>query len=807
MGSRLARGNGAYVVYRNSWLTGIATLGFAFVLLQGLLRPTRQGVPWQFVVIAAVVLGIVITWTAVTYRLHGWLVLAVNIVTLGIAVIRIAVPQTTVAFLPTIASFQALGADLNLARDIIRTGVEPVVPHSGILVVIMAVFWGVGALMAWGLMRGHVYVALLPPLVLALQFTTMDRTPTSIATVAVFLILVAAMILSITTDERDATSGRMVRGGEWPGWRSGLAPVARSLLSVTLITALGVVWVFSGVVPRDGALEWRSSTGLSGDFFGSVSYNPFISIHQRLVEASSTPLFTAQIDGDVPAGRVYFQLVTMENFNGTRFYADNPQMVPSDNPPFEDPGHAFSGPQETITADITIANLRQAWLPSVYSTVRVTGDQSLIANFQSRTEDGALLFGGSRSFSGMNYQLTAEIPQPDINVLATTTSGQLSASFQQAAAAAEDVPEVRRVEPRPEPPNVERYLDVPEDADSGIGVIRSEAVRQTRNLTTDFERGLALEKWFHTEFEYKLLTKAELGHGATELAAWLFDTDSNNYRAGYCENFATAMAVMARTLSIPSRVVLGFTPGRSTGVTGQVVVLDSNAHAWVELWMPTQGWVRFDPTPRPLNDTPQTFEILTADLGFDLRAYLSVPDPADVGGPNAPLLPPQLAPDDPAFVGGGGVTDPNRGFGLPSWVAVALRWSLMGVALFGALPTIKWFRRRRRLKRLRSGDITAAWEDIIERLSDLGEDVPAAMTPLEVADRFDPAMRPLATVYGRAFYGQAGTLTDEHVETADRSLGNVTALLQTRYSRVRRLVALYRTGSVMPRRWRRSDSD
>ena len=195
---------------------------------------------------------------------------------------------------------------------------------------------------------------------------------------------------------------------------------------------------------------------------------------------------------------------------------------------------------------------------------------------------------------------------------------------------------------REEPPNVDVFLALPEDLDSAIA---AEARLRTENLGTDFEKGLALESWFHSEaFDYS--TDIEPGHGATDLSAWLLDPESDNYHIGYCENFATAMAVMARTLDIPSRVVLGFTPGTAVpGETNQVVVRDRNAHAWVELWMPSQGWVRFDPTPRSQRDTPQTFEVIEDDLGFDLTAYLDVPAPDAIRG-EAPDAGRPVFPDD-----------------------------------------------------------------------------------------------------------------------------------------------------------------
>jgi transglutaminase-like putative cysteine protease len=67
-------------------------------------------------------------------------------------------------------------------------------------------------------------------------------------------------------------------------------------------------------------------------------------------------------------------------------------------------------------------------------------------------------------------------------------------------------------------------------------------------------------------------------------------------KRGYCEYFATTMVMMLRTQQIPSRYVDGYLPGRPTA-TGVFEVDRSAAHAWVEVYFPTYGWVRFDPTP------------------------------------------------------------------------------------------------------------------------------------------------------------------------------------------------------------------
>jgi hypothetical protein len=68
-------------------------------------------------------------------------------------------------------------------------------------------------------------------------------------------------------------------------------------------------------------------------------------------------------------------------------------------------------------------------------------------------------------------------------------------------------------------------------------------------------------------------------------------------KAGYCQQFSGAMAMLLRMGGIPARVASGFTSGSYDSATHQWVVSDIDAHAWVEVWFPRYGWVRFDPTP------------------------------------------------------------------------------------------------------------------------------------------------------------------------------------------------------------------
>jgi transglutaminase-like putative cysteine protease len=99
-----------------------------------------------------------------------------------------------------------------------------------------------------------------------------------------------------------------------------------------------------------------------------------------------------------------------------------------------------------------------------------------------------------------------------------------------------------------------------------------------------------VEKYLRTHYGYTLeLPQFE---PADPLAYFLFQR-----KKGHCEYFASSMAVMLRALGIPSRVVTGFQSGVYNPISGTQLVRSSDAHSWVEAWLPHRGWTTFDPTP------------------------------------------------------------------------------------------------------------------------------------------------------------------------------------------------------------------
>jgi len=124
------------------------------------------------------------------------------------------------------------------------------------------------------------------------------------------------------------------------------------------------------------------------------------------------------------------------------------------------------------------------------------------------------------------------------------------------------------------------------------------AAQITAGARNDFDKATAIENYLRTRFGYTLeLPRTPL---ADPISNFLFVR-----KRGHCEYFASSMAVMLRTLGIPSRVVTGFRSDEFNDLTGNYVVRAKDAHAWVEAYFPGYGWHTFDPTPGGGATTPQ----------------------------------------------------------------------------------------------------------------------------------------------------------------------------------------------------------
>jgi hypothetical protein len=125
--------------------------------------------------------------------------------------------------------------------------------------------------------------------------------------------------------------------------------------------------------------------------------------------------------------------------------------------------------------------------------------------------------------------------------------------------------------------------------------LASLADRITAGQTSAYGKAVALEAWFHSPGNFRYSLKTHLGSDAAALVRFL-----TKIKMGSCQQFAFGMAVLARLVGIPSRVVIGFTQGTYTG-NDNWQVRTSDAHAWPELYFKGAGWLTFEPTPTNIN--------------------------------------------------------------------------------------------------------------------------------------------------------------------------------------------------------------
>ena len=140
-------------------------------------------------------------------------------------------------------------------------------------------------------------------------------------------------------------------------------------------------------------------------------------------------------------------------------------------------------------------------------------------------------------------------------------------------------------------PDRSRYLQLPDLPDR----IRELADSLTAGHETRYDKAVAVERWLRTEFEYTRELPATARQ--TGVDYFLFER-----RAGHCEYFSTAMALLLRSVGIHARNVNGFLGGTWSEFGRYLAVSQNEAHSWVEVWVPGYGWVDFDPTPPGVSD-------------------------------------------------------------------------------------------------------------------------------------------------------------------------------------------------------------
>jgi len=142
------------------------------------------------------------------------------------------------------------------------------------------------------------------------------------------------------------------------------------------------------------------------------------------------------------------------------------------------------------------------------------------------------------------------------------------------------------------PPGIQlRYLQLPEQLDPRVRTLAEEV---TAAAGTSYDKAKTLEAYLSSHYLYTLQLPAQVPRDP--IGNFLFER-----KRGHCEYFASALAIMLRTLGMPARLVNGFRGSEFNRMTGRYVVRARHAHTWVEVYFPGFGWVPFDPTPAGAN--------------------------------------------------------------------------------------------------------------------------------------------------------------------------------------------------------------
>jgi transglutaminase-like putative cysteine protease len=505
---------------------------------------------------------------------------------------------------------------------------------------------------------------------------------------AVFATLVVLYFWLLRAD------ARVRERAEWPasaapatGSRGPIADRLGVRAAALAAAAVVVALVLPNVVPAFTVAGFTAAAGGGGA--GGISsgrVNPILSLGDDLRRPGNTEALQYTTDSDED---LYFKLATLSRFTGRTWAPE--RILPDERNTLDDiaapPGMREDTPVSEVVVDVKVQASNTRWLPVPYAPAAVTG---LDGDWYWEA-DGMTIATSNASTRGQDYQVTSRVPEP--------TREQLAAV----------------VQPSTPSPYLQRNLELPVDLPA---VIRTTAQEVTAAATTDYERALALQDYFRSaQFRYSEEAPVEEGYdgnGMDVIARFLDE------KVGYCVHYASAMAVMARSLGVPARVAVGYLPGDRRGTKdGRTVfqVGTQDLHTWPELYFEGAGWLKFEPTPGRGN----------------LAEYAS-PAPVDApslepsaapttAAPAAPTTPAEPGPNDPGAASAGAVDDA----GVPAGI-VAAALLLLALLTPAALRALRRSRRRTALLRGRA-PASVAWSEVQDTALDFGIPVRSTDTP------------------------------------------------------------------------------
>jgi hypothetical protein len=617
--------------------------------------------------------------------------------------------------LPGPAATGELLAVLSHALDMVRDGIPPV-PADPALQCLVCLGLGLVAVLV-----DAIAVATRTPAVAGLVLLCVFAVPASLAKAMLpwwaFLAGAAGFALLLTSGGSHRTPSRRSAHGVRSAFGQQATAVTAAAIAIALLTGA----VFTGV-GTEGRLPGGESAGF-GTASDPVGVRPFTSLRGQLERDRVVALF--RVRGLPQSG--YLRAMTLRKFDPQQGWRVDGliQGVDANNPlPLPEGMSTPTGRQ--VQVQIDPIGYRDPWLPVFGVPLGVFG---MGPNWRYDPAAG-IVFTQTRQQS-RPYVEQMLIPDPGPEQLRNATGPA-------------------QVDPA--------YLD-----SNGVSPEIKDLARQiTARARTPFDKTVALNRFFTDPangFTYELQTAPPSSNDA--LSDFLF-----RGRRGYCEQYASSMAVLLRAIGIPSRVAVGFTSGYRDG--DQRVITTNDAHAWVEAYFPGYGWITFDPTP--LGDGRTSLPSYVDRELHPPQQLAPLPGQPPPPGPmNTPQQPPgqpaEGHPDQPG-------TPPTSG-GDTSNVWSVLALSALVLALLGAPAAWREVRRRQRLDAVTggaSGAAGTAWHEVLDAFWDRGTRPDSTDTVRKVAsgliDRHNldedgaRAMRALVTAVEREWYAPPGQPAD-----------------------------------------------
>lgn len=679
-------------------------------------------------------------------------------------------PSTTALGLPTFATRDAARIDLDAAWKLFGEVRAPAPVHPGFVLAAGLALWIVAFLADWAAFRLWSPAEAVTPAGVVFLFCSLQSAKThQITSTTGFAAAVLVFVLLHRVARQDAGASWLAT--EPSQGRSSVVRMGMLVGAAALITGVVVGPALPGA-DEAAVVPWRDiGKNATGDHKSRVTVSPLVTIRSRLVDQSTVEAFTVQ--SPEPE---YWRLTALDKFDGTAWtssgqYETARGQLPSRLPP--------NTPIDTIQQTFDVEALDSLWLPAAYEPEAVVDEGGTRPSYEA--ESGTLTIGDKvKTAQGLSYVVQSRVPRRDAATISRS--------------------------PGPVPQAItDRYTALPAGFSARVVNLANRVVAGQR---TPYEKAKALQDWFLDNFTYNL--NVQLGHGTEALEKFLA------IKTGYCEQFASAYAAMARAVGLPARVAVGFTPGELEA-DGLYHVRGEHAHAWPEVYLGSGvGWLRFEPTPgrgAPGDEAYTGVPPQQVEPG-DSGAATAVPD-TTAPPTTSPATDPSVDPALPNLDSANSVAT-NDGLTPPAprsaWSRLAeLVLALAAVAaavavLIPAAKAVRATRRRRRLARTTRGRVELAWADAVDVLALLDVPVDTSATPAEVAARAVHALGPdagqelsqLAALTTEARYAP-GEPDGPAVKRATAAARQVHHHVVRRVSRARRVRRLFDPRPLLPR--------